>query len=328
MKQWQTILAVLVASAGLGLMATMSPLASAADAPKLAVVKKEAAKDIVLRGDAKCTTCHDEADAPELLSIGKRRHGVRADKRTPECTSCHGESEKHTNHKGSDKPPKVDRSFQKNTQNSAEERSEACLTCHKGGKRMQWAGSPHPENDVACNSCHKIHVPKDLARDKQTQAEVCFACHKQQRAETLRTSTHPVRTGGVGCSDCHNPHGSNGPKQLVKNTTNETCWSCHAEKRGPFLYEHPPSSDDCMNCHSPHGSNQVSLLKTRQPYLCSQCHIAGGHSTTGIRNGTDLGGGVTPGAGNAASQMIGRSCTNCHTEVHGSNHPSGPRLVR
>ena len=30
------------------------------------------AKDLVLKGDAKCTACHDEADAPELLGIGRR----------------------------------------------------------------------------------------------------------------------------------------------------------------------------------------------------------------------------------------------------------------
>ena len=194
---------------------------------------------------------------------------------------------------------------------------------------MQWEGSAHASGEVACSSCHEVHSKKDRARDKVTQSEVCFTCHKAQRAETMRSSTHPIKTGGVACSDCHNPHGSNGPKLLLKNTTNETCWSCHAEKRGPFLWEHPSASDDCMNCHSPHGSNQASLLKFRQPYLCSACHIAGGHSGTGIRSGNDLGSGVVPGAATtAASQMVGLSCTNCHTEVHGSNHPSGARFAR
>jgi hypothetical protein len=26
--------------------------------------------------------------------------------------------------------------------------------------------------------------------------------------------------------------------------------------------------------------------------------------------------------------MIGRSCQNCHSQVHGSNHPSGARFQR
>jgi DmsE family decaheme c-type cytochrome len=357
MKQWQRILAVLAASAGLGLLGAATPATAAADAPKKLLAADPNAKDLILKGDAKCTGCHDEADEPTgagtmlelnpgVLAIGKTKHGVKADKRTPTCTDCHGESDKHRLHKGSDKPPVVDRSFRKNSPTSADARNETCMTSHKGGNRMQWEGSQHANGEAACNSCHQVHSKKDKVRDKVAQSEVCFTCHKQQRAETLRSSTHPVKAGGVACSNCHNVHGSNGPKLLVKNTTNETCWTCHAEKRGPFLWEHPSASDDCMNCHSPHGSNQPTLLKVRQPYLCSSCHIAGGHSTTGIRSGNDLGaavtpggavvgalggggiGGAVPGSTSAASQMVGKSCTNCHTEVHGSNHPSGARFAR
>jgi len=57
----------------------------------------EARKDVVLRGDAKCTRCHDENDDYPVLAIGKTRHGTMADARTPSCTSCHGESENHVN---------------------------------------------------------------------------------------------------------------------------------------------------------------------------------------------------------------------------------------
>jgi DmsE family decaheme c-type cytochrome len=268
-------------------------------------------------------------DNADILAIGKTRHGVRADARGPECTSCHGESNAHVTYKGSEKPPKPDRTFGKFTQTPAADREDACLACHKGGNRIQWQGSPHQSSEAVCSSCHKIHKGREQTKDKLAQAEICFACHKEQRADTHRASTHPIRAGGVGCSSCHNPHGSSGPKLLVQNTTNETCWTCHAEKRGPFLWEHPSASDDCMNCHTPHGSNNANLLKTRQPYLCSQCHIAGGHSTTAIRSGNDLGSGVITGAAaSAAVQMIGKACTNCHTEVHGSNHPSGARFVR
>ena len=56
----------------------------------------DAPKDLLaLKGDARCTACHDEADSPELLAIGKTRHGTVADSRTPTCTSCHGNSEAH-----------------------------------------------------------------------------------------------------------------------------------------------------------------------------------------------------------------------------------------
>lgn len=299
----------------------------------MAQLKKDvSAKDLILKGDAKCTGCHDEADEPQpsmldlrpgVLSIGKTKHGVRADGRTPTCTNCHGESNAHNNHTGKGKPPKPDRVFGKEGQSPASSRNEACTSCHQGGSRIHWQASAHATADVACTSCHKVHTQHDKTRDKVAQSEVCFSCHKEQRAQSHRMSTHPLKTGAMSCSDCHNPHGSTGPKMLVKNTVNETCYSCHAEKRGPFLWEHPPASDDCMSCHTPHGSNQPTLLKTRAPYLCSQCHL-----TAGAGHPNTLRSGIGIAATGANAQTAFRSCLNCHTQVHGSNHPSGPRFVR
>jgi DmsE family decaheme c-type cytochrome len=283
---------------------------------------KPASKDIVLKEDARCTSCHDEADAPQLLHIGKTRHGAKGDPRTPTCTSCHGKSDKHADYKGKDKPPKTDINFSKGTQNAAEQRDGACLTCHKGGQRMHWAGSQHANGAVTCASCHQIHTQQDKVRDKSTQAEVCFACHKTQRADANKLSHHPVVEGKVVCSSCHNTHGSAGPKLLVKNNVNETCYTCHAEKRGPFLWEHPPATDDCSVCHTSHGSNQPALLKARAPFLCGQCH----QTSSGHPNVVRTGAGITP--TNAQAQVAYKSCMNCHTQVHGSNHPSGPRYVR
>ncbi|MDP3191337.1 MULTISPECIES: DmsE family decaheme c-type cytochrome [Comamonadaceae] len=293
----------------------------AADASKAA-----APKDLFLKGDAKCTICHDEGDGPELLAIGKTRHGMTGDSRTPTCTSCHGNSDKHVDYKGPDKPPAPDVSFGKKTKASAQARSASCLSCHTGGKNMHWDGGAHAANDVTCATCHSVHKAKDKVRDKTQQAEVCYACHKQQRADANKLSHHPMNEGKVTCSSCHNPHGSTGPKQLAKNNVNETCYTCHTEKRGPFLWEHPPASDDCSSCHTPHGSNQPAMLKARAPFLCASCHqtAGGGHPNT-IRSGAGLG--SPPGVG-AQAQVVYKACLNCHTQVHGSNHPSGPRFVR
>ena len=112
------------------------------------------------------------------------------------------------------------------------------------------------------------------------QIAVCFQCHAEKRAEIHKTSSHPLRDGVMTCSDCHNPHGSMGPTNLTKPTLNETCYTCHAEKRGPFLWEHAPASEDCGNCHTPHGSNHPALLTARVPQLCQSCHVAGFHATT------------------------------------------------
>ncbi len=151
-------------------------------------------------------------------------------------------------------------------------RAGQCLTCHKGTARTHWDGSQHQNNQVACNDCHQVHAPADRVLARKTQTQVCFACHKEQRADSLKISTHPIQEGKVVCSDCHNPHGSAGPSLVKKNTITETCYTCHADKRGPFLFEHQPVVENCANCHTPHGSNLSPMLISRSPFLCQSCH--------------------------------------------------------
>jgi hypothetical protein len=101
------------------MISTQAADISTPDAPATAtgittpqVEVKEVLKDLVLKGDAKCTACHDEADAPGLLAIGKTRHGTLADSRTPTCTSCHGASEAHLlNAQDTKIRPKPERTF-------------------------------------------------------------------------------------------------------------------------------------------------------------------------------------------------------------------------
>jgi DmsE family decaheme c-type cytochrome len=107
---------------------------------------------------------------------------------------------------------------------------------------------------------------------------------------------------------------------LVKDTTNATCYTCHAEKRGPFVHNHQPVVEDCGNCHNPHGTTADAMLKARQPFLCQQCHGTSAHpgNVPGVRQNMP----------NAVSANIGpgmaqaRGCSNCHTNIHGSNSPA------
>lgn len=283
--------------------------------------------DLLLKGDAKCTGCHDEADDtkptmlelhPSVLAIGKTRHGVRTDSRTPTCTDCHGESEKHLNHKGSGKPPKADVNFVKGSTTPAIAKNQACLSCHQqDSKRSHWEGSAHQSKDVACTSCHQIHTANDKVRDKKTEAEVCYSCHKEQRIQMSKPSRHPVPEGKMGCSDCHNSHGSVGPKLMKRDSVVETCYTCHMEKRGPFVHNHEPVSEDCGNCHNPHGTVVESLLKVRAPFLCQQCHTPHGPFIPQLTPNT-----ATTSGRSATNFTQGRSCMNCHTQVHGSNNPA------
>jgi len=287
---------------------------------------RPASKDLVLKGDAKCTRCHDESDSPKVLAIGKTRHGTLADGRTPSCTSCHGESEHHVNKpEGVSERPKPDRVFGKNTATPVEARNGACLTCHAGGARMLWAGSTHQARDVACTSCHQVHAQHDAVRVKITQPEVCFTCHKDVRSILNRPSHHPILEGKVACSDCHNPHGSAGPKLMARDSVNATCYTCHMEKRGPFLWEHMPVTDDCTNCHNPHASTVDNLLKARLPFLCQQCHEPTSHrgNIPGFSNGTPYDNGPQ-----SRGITQGRACANCHLNVHGGSSPTNNAAAR
>ncbi|MFO1284013.1 MAG: DmsE family decaheme c-type cytochrome [Burkholderiales bacterium] len=271
-------------------------------------------QDLVLKDDAKCTTCHDENDSPKVLRIGQTRHGTVADPRVQSCTGCHGASEKHiADAEKSVKPPAIpDVAFGARAGTPVAARNGACLACHQGGTRIAWQTSTHASREVACANCHKVHTAHDSVRDRTAQTETCFGCHKEQRAQVNRPSHHPVIEGKMSCSSCHNVHGDN-PKQLARASVNETCFTCHMEKRGPFVHNHQPVQEDCAICHNPHGTNAANLLKARPPFLCQECHSHTSHPS----QASGLPGSRT--TSTSALGSVARGCLNCHVNIHGSN---------
>jgi DmsE family decaheme c-type cytochrome len=277
------------------------------------------------KGADTCLTCHVEGGDFPVYAIFKSKHGNRADKRTPfapghlQCEACHGPGAKHA---GSGDKNAIN-TFQADSFLTPRERNKFCLACHQGNARIAWQGSKHESNNLACTDCHKIHAERDPVLATATQPDVCYKCHKQQRMDFSKPSAHPVRFGKMACSDCHSPHGSDNDALLKKPTVNQLCYTCHAEKRGPFLWEHAPVAEDCTLCHSPHGTVRPTLLKKSPPLLCQQCHTVAGHPSV-ARTGAALPGG---GAGGTAF-LLGGSCINCHSQIHGSNNPSGVKLMR
>ncbi len=278
------------------------------------------------RGAATCTKCHDEG---HVLDVLKTPHAMKGDPRSPfgqhECESCHGPSQAHASahpNEGEKRTlPNV--VFKGPNASPVAERNKVCLTCHQSGLRMDWVGSQHQSNKVACVSCHTVHATKDPVLVKATQPDKCYTCHAAQRALSFQLSHHPINEGKVVCSDCHNPHGSAGPTLLKKVRVTDTCYGCHADKRGPMLWEHQPVREDCTNCHNPHGSVNPRLLKEKVPYICLDCHSAA----------NDMGAvGVSihsVAAGSGSFYLYGdRSCLNCHSQIHGSNSPSGSTFFR
>jgi DmsE family decaheme c-type cytochrome len=207
-------------------------------------------------------------------------------------------------------------SFRKNDPSRKVAQNNAiCLGCHERGDRTYWNGSTHENRGIACTECHTVMRPisRKSALKTEIEMETCFQCHKDRRAQIFRSAHMPLREGKITCTNCHNPHGSATEALLKENSINDTCYKCHAEKRGPFLFEHAPVRENCLSCHDAHGSNTEYMLKVSRPRLCAECHgIGHGSLTNGPRT----------------VETFGRACQNCHTQIHGSNSPSGALLQR
>lgn len=260
-----------------------------------------------------CITCHeDQAKAFATTSHG-RTFKADADHQSANCISCHAGAQDHAASGGEKKPASLKHGAEANT---------ACLACHSASpKHASWQGSSHQAAGVACASCHNPHEMKG-ATPQQAKTlpgmtegtRKCLECHGGMRAALNQRSSHPLRDGQMECASCHDAHGTTGEKMLRQGSVNELCYSCHQNFRGPFLWEHSPVREDCLTCHKAHGSNNPQMLQARVAQLCQSCHQQGRHQTI-------------PGVP-ASVWVDNKSCLNCHQNIHGSNHPSGPLFQR
>lgn len=268
-------------------------------------------------GSKVCANCHKTAvERYQRTLMGRTMNApARPGLQRVDCESCHGPASAHVA-AGGGRGKGIPVTF-RNAAEPAEAQNAVCLNCHSKGEQRYWYTSAHNSRDVACVSCHTImkKVSDRFQLAKINQNETCAQCHLVRRAQSFRNSHMDARgQGDTQCSNCHNPHGSSGEKLLRANSVNDLCYKCHPEKRGPFLWEHAPVRDSCTNCHEPHGTLNDNLLKIRRPRLCNSCHVEGRH----------------PGTPQLAQSRytFNASCLNCHSQIHGSNHPSGNFFLR
>lgn len=212
-----------------------------------------------------------------------------------------------------------------------ETRKDLCLECHDGAPTMAYHSSTHDHNGVACTDCHNPHprtrVPQvvdiyhtSVVRPRRLQMSVqepqaCYKCHPKIYGLTLLPSRHPINEGKMVCSDCHDGHGQE-TGNLKEASVNLLCYKCHAEKQGPFAFEHPPVRENCAICHNPHGAVANNLLTQPTTFLCLRCHPGhyAQHPPGGIslRIDTDA----------TLRRPFYTDCSQCHQQIHGTDRIS------
>ena len=255
-----------------------------------------------------CQSCHTEVG--EMFTKTWHSKAYASTGETYDCQSCHGPGAAHA-----ESPAKDNILHFAKDGSSVKDQNASCQSCHASTPGMDlWDFSKHKRNDVSCASCHTAH---EAGSPKPNEPEVCFSCHTDIKVQVSKRSHHPVKEGQVSCSSCHAPHGSMAKGSIKADDSRELCFSCHAEKRGPAVWEHPPVEENCQSCHTVHGSFHPRLLTERLPNLCQSFHDWRFHPGT---------------PHDKLSSGTGRTfdCLRCHPAIHGSNSANGTgfRFVR
>ncbi|MGC2300003.1 MAG: DmsE family decaheme c-type cytochrome [Acidobacteriaceae bacterium] len=299
MRRFLTSMACLLLLSGFA--GTRLALAAGGGQQQAATSQPTAAADSTdFVGQETCATCH----ADVVKNFGTNPHTRLALQHAGKgvtCESCHGPGKAHV--EGGGDVTKIRRLGKMGTK----EVDDTCLGCHAGA-HPNFDRSPHAKANVGCLSCHSVHAsetPEHLL--KAEQPKLCFQCHTDTKPAFDMPFHHPVNEGAVSCSDCHDPHGTFGNNNLKSTADqNAVCTKCHAETRGPFVYEHAAvKAEGCVGCHSPHGSQNARMLNMPSVNtLCNQCHSpVSSHTVIGM--------------GQGSAELA--PCTSCHTYIHGSN---------
>ena len=279
-------------------------------------------------GSDACKDCHEEQTKNYLHTAHAKLSSEGSWKgKVTGCESCHGPGKAHI---AEGDPTKII-SFKNKTEKAT---SEICLTCHAGREEHnEFRRGEHWRNDIGCTNCHAPHsaeTGRNLASSnvrttpgnaqkpafatirmlKVSDPQLCLGCHSEVKPQFNAPFHHKVLEGAMRCTDCHNPHGGFETKQTRLATgADAACIKCHADKQGPFTYEHAPvKTEGCTSCHSPHGSANLRLLRiSKVSQLCLECHS----QDHGV-------GAQEPGGPQHNLNAQYASCTACHVKIHGS----------
>ncbi len=306
MKRFIFCVALIALLTGLSGAQVVAP--ASGNKPATVLQKRGAPDASEVVGSEICASCHAEV-ASKLTKNPHANIALMHGDKGATCESCHGPGKAHVESGGD--VTKI----RQLSKMSTKEIDETCLGCHEGA-HPNFERSAHGEAGVSCTSCHSVHnAETEASLLKVAQPRLCYTCHTDVKPSFAQPFHHKVDEGLMKCSDCHDVHGTFQNKQLqVTDDHNAICTKCHTETAGPFIFEHPVvKTEGCSTCHSPHGSPNARLLNVSNVnLLCLQCHS--GVNMTAFPNAVSETGGPVH---NQSAQYV--ACTNCHTQIHGSN---------
>jgi len=209
--------------------------------------------------------------------------------------------------------------------------SEMCAACHeRQHKYFQLADHAGVTLEISeedaeagqAEGCETCHGPGSLHAEEygekslivRSDPQRCFSCHLNIKGQFMLQHHHPVPEGIMTCSDCHSMHGRDvraTGRQLLLGS-DEKCFNCHKEQKGPWVFVHDAMRDGCSSCHNAHGSINDKLLVAGQSTTCIRCHWQPDFNSSTATVGS------TP-HGFFAAIGNGEECIDCHTAPHGSN---------
>lgn len=183
-----------------------------------------------------------------------------------------------------------------------------CLGCHSphssDSSSLLRATQHKPFELKNCSACH-ADGSTALVR---AGSALCVECHKASMDGFNRINSHligaPAGRSDNPCSNCHNPHASDG-KGLLKDREDRLCYGCHADTKkyvAGSTHVHPDIVR-CSDCHVSHGSNDRFFL-SQGADTCSGCHASQGAFTHPV--GDEI---IDP---RSKGSM---TCTTCHNSM-------------
>jgi DmsE family decaheme c-type cytochrome len=302
---------------GVGLLAAVRPTpqepgaaqpgATPQNAPPAAQAAQPPQTGSEYAGSEVCASCHSDVyerfqknPHQVLQTLAKKGWQGKA------CEACHGPGAVHAETADASKI----RSFHRMTPT---EITGVCLNCHaRLEEHAGFMSGAHGRSQVSCTECHRIHEAGQGVHLWAVRSDqLCMRCHRETESSFNKPFRHKYQEGAIHCVDCHQPHGGLNPRQVRLANGNEVaCFKCHTDKRGPFVFEHPPvRMEGCRACHEPHGSVNPKLLTRNRVYqLCLECHS----TSTGVLADQ-------PPAFHDIRSPRFQNCTTCHLRIHGSN---------